>query len=105
MCATSNRAATAGPWDINARVEQLTREFSIKEDQLQRMLEILGIFYRPCDPALQPVTQPMVRRRPSLLIVITVQERKQLRREKRKQRKLAKNSHLLIYPSLSPSGT
>lgn len=59
VCATSNRAAAAGPWDINARVEQLTREFSIKEDQLQRMLEILGIFYRPCDPALQPVTQPM----------------------------------------------
>ena len=60
VCATSNRAAQATPWDINARVEQLTKEFSIKEDQLQRMLEILGIFYRPCDPALQPVTQPMV---------------------------------------------
>ncbi|MPC13084.1 Zinc finger and BTB domain-containing protein 47 [Portunus trituberculatus] len=59
VCATSNRAAQATPWDINARVEQLTKEFSIKEDQLQRMLEILGIFYRPCDPALQPITQPV----------------------------------------------
>ncbi|KAK3864882.1 hypothetical protein Pcinc_013907 [Petrolisthes cinctipes] len=59
VCATSNRIAATGPWDINARVEQLTNEFNIKEDQLQRMLEILGIFYRPCDPSLQSVPQPM----------------------------------------------
>ena len=28
----------------------LTKEFSIEESQLQRMLEILGIFYRPLPP-------------------------------------------------------
>ncbi|KAK8724811.1 hypothetical protein OTU49_010929, partial [Cherax quadricarinatus] len=59
VCATSNRTSATGPWDINARVEQLTKEFNIKEDQVQRMLEILGIFYRPCDPSLQPMPQPM----------------------------------------------
>ncbi|KAG7156734.1 Transcriptional regulator ovo-like 1 [Homarus americanus] len=59
VCATSNRTSATGPWDINARVEQLTKEFNIKEDQVQRMLEILGIFYRPCDPSLQPMSQPM----------------------------------------------
>ncbi|XP_069163805.1 uncharacterized protein [Procambarus clarkii] len=59
VCATSNRTSATGPWDINARVEQLTKEFNIKEDQVQRMLEILGIFYRPCDPSLQPMAQPM----------------------------------------------
>ncbi|XP_071552720.1 uncharacterized protein [Panulirus ornatus] len=59
VCATSNRTSPTGPWDINARVEQLTKEFNIKEDQVQRMLEILGIFYRPCDPSLQPTAQPM----------------------------------------------
>ncbi|KAK7066839.1 hypothetical protein SK128_002704 [Halocaridina rubra] len=60
VCATSKRAGGTGPWDINARVEQLTVEFNIKEDQVQRMLEILGIFYRPCNPAFQPVPPPVV---------------------------------------------
>ncbi|XP_066977475.1 uncharacterized protein [Macrobrachium rosenbergii] len=59
VCATSTRMSATGPWDINARVEQLTSEFNIKEDQLQRMLEILGIFYRPCIPSFQPVPPPV----------------------------------------------
>ncbi|KAF2357173.1 Zinc finger C2H2-type [Trinorchestia longiramus] len=58
VCATSNRIAcgdvipdtTSVPaWDINVRVRQLVQEFGLSEEQVQRMLEILGIFYRPCD--------------------------------------------------------
>ncbi|XP_018015135.1 uncharacterized protein LOC108672033 [Hyalella azteca] len=58
VCATSNRVASDGSaaaapgsaWDINLRVQQLAQEFGLTEHQVQRMLEILGIFYRPCDP-------------------------------------------------------
>ncbi|KAL7638818.1 UNVERIFIED_CONTAM: hypothetical protein RMT77_010352 [Armadillidium vulgare] len=46
VCATSSKFHDNSQFDINARVETLKKEFNIDETQVQKMLEILGIFYR-----------------------------------------------------------
>ena len=54
MCATSGKTPTQN-WDINERIELLTKEFNLAEKQVQRILEILGIFFRP--PVIRPKQQ------------------------------------------------